>query len=191
MIVLFEGIDGVGKSTQIKLLASEFKNAIATKEPGGTRLGERLRQILLNGEFRLSKEAEMFLFLADRAQHASEVLSQHKDRLILSDRGFISGIAYALPSLDEKKLLELNRLALNGLMPDKIVFFEASKELLATRLASRADKDAIEQRGLEYLMQIQKNMANIIANLGIEYLKIDASQNEQSIKEQIIKFIKD
>ncbi|BCX79424.1 dTMP kinase [Campylobacter sp. 19-13652] len=191
MIVLFEGIDGVGKSTQISLSANKFKDVIITKEPGATALGERLRDMLLGGEFRLDSTAEMFLFLADRAQHAKEILSAHKDKLILSDRGLISGIAYAMNKLSLEKLIELNRLALGDNLPDIVVLLLANKELLATRLANRGCIDAIESRGLEYLMQIQKNMLLATQALALPYITIDASEPAESINKKIIKFIKE
>ena len=130
--MLFEGIDGVGKSTQIKRVAKFYKNALITHEPGGTQLGEKLREILL-GKNELSKEAEILLFLADRAEHYDKVISKNQDKIILSDRGFVSGVAYAMANecregkASDKaymqKLLEFNKFALRGKFPDKIVFF--------------------------------------------------------------------
>lgn len=191
MIVLFEGVDGVGKSTQISLLKNEFKNAIITKEPGGTKLGETLRQILLNGEINLDSTAEMFLFLADRAQHASEILAKHKNELILSDRGIISGIAYAMPKISMDKLISLNLLALGDNLPDAVVLFKASQELLISRLANRNQKDNIENRGIKYLMQIQENMILATKALALPYIEIDASKPVPEINKDIIKFIKE
>lgn len=191
MIVLFEGIDGVGKSTQLNLAKNEFKNAIITKEPGGTKLGERLRDILLGGEFKLAKNAELFLFLADRAQHAKELLSRHKNSLILSDRGAISGIAYAMDSFNLDELISLNRLALGEAMPNAVVFLKASKELLKERLAKRGTSDVIESRGLEYLLQIQENMKTAIKSLNISHIEIDAAKDTQEISKMINKFIKE
>lgn len=191
MIVLFEGVDGVGKSTQISLLKNEFKNAIITKEPGGTKLGETLRQILLNGEINLDSTAEMFLFLADRAQHASEILAKHKNELILSDRGIISGIAYAMPKISMDKLISLNLLALGDNLPDAVVLFKASQELLKERLAIRGQTDAIENRGIKYLMQIQENMILATKALALPYIEIDASKPVPEINKDIIKFIKE
>lgn len=191
MIVLFEGIDGVGKSTQLNLAKNKFKNAIITKEPGGTKLGERLRDILLGGEFKLAKNAELFLFLADRAQHAKELLSRHKNSLILSDRGTISGIAYAMDSFNLDELISLNRLALGEAMPNAVVFLKASKELLKERLAKRGTSDVIESRGLEYLLQIQENMKTAIKSLNISHIEIDAAKDAQEISKMINKFIKE
>ena len=164
MYVLFEGIDGVGKSTQIEILASKFSDVIVTKEPGGTQLGENLREILLSSSIKIGKRAEILLFLADRAEHFEKLIQPNLGRLILSDRGFISGIAYALANdedLDENILLELNKFALNDKFADKIIFFEASSELINSRLKSRGTSDKIEARGLEYLLKVQSLMKQI------------------------------
>ena len=94
MYVVIEGIDTAGKSTQLEILSKKFSDAIFTKEPGATKLGSKLREMALNGEAK-SKIAEMFLFLADRAEHIEEVIKPNIDKMIISDRSVISGIAYA------------------------------------------------------------------------------------------------
>ena len=192
MYVLFEGIDGVGKSTQIEILASKFPDAIVTKEPGGTQLGENLREILLSSNIKIGKRAEILLFLADRAEHFEKLIQPNLGRLILSDRGFISGIAYALANdenLDENVLLELNKFALNDKFADKIVFFEASRELISSRLKNRGTSDKIEARGLEYLLKVQSLMKQILIKNGFETLFIDASKSIELISKEIENFI--
>ena len=84
-LVTFEGVDGAGKSTQISLLKEAYPDAIITKEPGGTKFGQSLRNLILNGSD-ISFRAEVLLFLADRAQHYEKVIKPNKNSLILSDR---------------------------------------------------------------------------------------------------------
>ena len=185
MYVLFEGIDGVGKSTQIEILASKFSDAIVTKEPGGTKLGENLREILLSSSIKIGKRAEILLFLADRAEHFEKLVAPNLSRLILSDRGFISGLAYALANdenLDENVLLKLNKFALH----DK---FAASHELISSRLKNRGTSDKIEARGLEYLLKVQSLMKQILIKNGFETLFIDASKSIELISKEIENFI--
>ena len=192
MYVLFEGIDGVGKSTQIEILASKFPDAIVTKEPGGTQLGVNLREILLSSNIKIGKRAEILLFLADRAEHFEKLIQPNLGRLILSDRGFISGIAYALANdenLDESVLLELNKFALNDKFADKIVFFEASRDLISSRLKNRGTSDKIEARGLEYLLKVQSLMKQILIKNGFETLFIDASKSIELTSKEIENFI--
>ena len=192
MYVLFEGIDGVGKSTQIEILASKFSDVIVTKEPGGTQLGVNLREILLNSSVKIGKRAEILLFLADRAEHFEKLVAPNLGRLILSDRGFISGIAYALANdenLDENVLLELNKFALNDKFADKVIFFEASHELINSRLKTRGTSDKIEARGLVYLLKVQSLMKQILIKNSFETLFIDASKSIELISKEIENFI--
>lgn len=206
MYVIFEGIDGVGKSTQIARLAAAFPQAIVTKEPGSTKLGEAVRSLVLGEDFKwgrgsvnlreacgeISKRAELFLFLADRAEHYERVIKGSADRLVLSDRGFISGLAYALAndeSADLSELIALNKFALGGKLADKIVLFLADEKLIGQRLKTRASSDIIEARGLKYLMRVQELMARACAACGVETLQIDAAQSEEAICDQIKNFI--
>ena len=192
MYILFEGIDGAGKSTQIARLAAAYPQAIVTKEPGGTKLGENLREILLK-ENDLDKRAEILLFLADRAEHFGKIIKPNLDKMILSDRGFVSGMAYALAggnfSFDE--LLNLNTFALQGNFPQKIVFFKANENTLRSRLGSRAKMDGIEARGFSYLLRVQDAMEEILQKLDVRYVTIDAAWDEEKITNLIKEFIND
>ena len=192
MYILFEGIDGAGKSTQIARLAAAYPQAIVTKEPGGTKLGENLREILLK-ENDLDKRAEILLFLADRAEHFGKIIKPNLDKMILSDRGFVSGMAYALAggnfSFDE--LLNLNKFALQGNFPQKIVFFKADESTLRSRLNSRAQMDGIEARGFDYLLRVQDAMEEILQKLDVRYVTIGAAWNEEKITNLIKEFIND
>lgn len=134
MVVLFEGIDTCGKSTQIALLKEKHPELITTKEPGGTLFGTQAREILLADTIR-SKRAELLLFLADRAEHYETVIQPNKDKLIISDRGFLSGIGYALANhdFDLNELIKLNKFALQDHLPERIILFLTNMETLKTR----------------------------------------------------------
>jgi len=192
MYVIIEGIDTAGKSTQLDILKQKYPDAIFTKEPGGTEIGLKLREMVLNGEAK-SKVAEMFLFLADRAEHSYEVVKKNPDNIIISDRGFLSGIAYAKTAPLEIAI-SLNIMALNGAMPDKIIILELTREELEYRL-SQKEQDSIEKRGSQYLLDIQSRMIeaiNMINNMGqkkIDLLIIDAKKSIQSIEEEIETFL--
>ncbi len=192
MYIVLEGIDTAGKSTQLDILKEKYPEAIFTKEPGGTNIGLKLREMVLNGEAK-SKVAEMFLFLADRAEHSYEVVKKHPDDIIISDRGFLSGIAYAKTAPLEIAI-SLNIMALNGAMPDKIIILELSQEELKYRL-SQKEQDSIEKRGSQYLLDIQKRMIdaiNMINNMGskqIDLLVIDAKKSIDAISIEIQEFL--
>ncbi|WP_281951027.1 dTMP kinase [Nitrosophilus kaiyonis] len=189
MYVVLEGIDRVGKSTQIELLKKEFKDAIFTKEPGGTEFGKKIREIVLNDS--ISPIAEVFLFLADRNEHLEKVIKPNIKRLIISDRGFISGIAYAhiKSNLSYEKLFELNELALEEIFPDKIIFIEIDKNELEKRM--HIEKlDSIEKRGVDYLLKVQNFMKEALNRSNIKHLILDANDDVLKINKKIVDFIK-
>jgi dTMP kinase len=187
MYVIFEGIDTCGKTTQIELIAQKFNNAIITREPGGTAFGKGIREILLADSLK-SKRAELLLFLADRAEHYTQIIKPNSDKLILSDRGFLSGIGYALANGDFEfeHLLTLNRFALENSLPDLIILFETDMETLKERTQNE-DKvlDGIELRGLVYLIEVQQAMKESLLRLDIPYLRIDARANIETIHTKI------
>jgi len=190
MYILFEGIDTCGKSTQIELLAQNIPELVITKEPGGTQFGVKAREILL-ADTLSSKRAELLLFLADRAEHYQEVIKANKDKVVVSDRGFISGIGYALANddFDFDELVRLNKFALEDHFPDKIILFITNMETLKERTSAKA-LDGIELRGLEYLLSVQEHMKQSIIRLGIPHLFIDATDSIENIHQSILTYLK-
>ncbi len=187
MYVVLEGVDGVGKSTQIGLLKDRFKNALFTKEPGGTKMGEHLRHIALNEN--ISELARAFLFLSDRAEHTESVIKPalKEKRLVISDRSLISGMAYS-----QFSSLELNLLATQSVLPDKIILLVIDKEGLKQRLSLKS-LDQIENQGVEKLLTIQQKIkAHAYAlkeQFGCEVLELDAQKSVKNLHEQITAFI--
>jgi len=190
MYILFEGIDTCGKSTQIELIADEHPEIIITHEPGGTPFGKKAREILLTDSL-ASKRAELLLFLADRAEHYQEIISPNKDKIIISDRGFLSGIGYALANgdFDFDELVSLNKFALEGHFPDKVILFLTDMKTLEERTSAKS-LDGIELRGLEYLLAVQEHMRESIIKLGIPHLFVDATQDIESIHQTILTYLK-
>ncbi|MGB5505455.1 MAG: dTMP kinase [Sulfurovum sp.] len=190
MYVLFEGIDTCGKSTQINLISQKHPEIIITHEPGGTAFGKKAREILLSDSL-ASKRAELLLFLADRAEHYQEVISPNKDKVILSDRGFLSGIGYALANgnFDFDELVSLNKFALEGHFPDKVILFLTDMKTLEERTSAK-NLDGIELRGLEYLLTVQEHMKQSILKLGIPHLFVDATEDIETIHTHITDYLR-
>lgn len=190
MYILFEGVDTCGKSTQIDLIKERHPEVLITKEPGGTVFGAKAREILLHDRLS-SKRAELLLFLADRAEHYEEVIKPNSDRLILSDRGFISGIGYALANgdFDFETLVKLNRFALEDQLPDKVILFLIDMQTLQER-TSQKELDGIELRGLEYLLRVQEHMRESILRLEIPHLFIDATDDISTIHTTISHYLR-
>ncbi len=186
MYIAIEGIDTAGKSTQIELLKKKYKNALFVKEPGFTNLGEKIREIIFNGD--IDKKTELFLFLADRSELIEKIIKPNLNNLIISDRSVVSGIAYALPFFDFDILLNLNRFATDSIFPQKVIILKLNKETLKYRL-SQKNNDNIEKRGIEYLLNIQNNIIQTCNRLEIPYDLIDASNSVEEINFKIKKAI--
>ncbi len=192
MYIAFEGVDTCGKSTQANLLHQKLKNSILTKEPGGTKVGEQIRELVLHQGVK-SKKSELFLFLADRAEHYELVLKPNRDKIVISDRSLISGISYALVNGGDYKkefLLNLNLFALDNYLPTHLVLLKTNRELIKSRMGSK-DSDAIESRGIEYLLKIQSHMLELIDELDINSLVLDATLGIEELHDQIVRFIDD
>ncbi|WP_456393514.1 dTMP kinase [Nitratifractor sp.] len=189
MYVIFEGIDTCGKSTQIELIHQAHPEAVITREPGGTPFGEKAREILLEAQVQ-SKRAELLLFLADRAEHYEEIVRPNRSGLVISDRGFLSGIGYALANggVELEELIALNHFALRGDWPEHIIFFETDKATLSQRLAAKSS-DAIEERGIDYLLEVQRQMRRAIDALAIPHLIVDARQSVEAIHAEICDYL--
>lgn len=189
MYVVLEGIDTCGKSTQIELLKKEFPNAIFTKEPGGSELGIKLREIILNenqkNNFTLSKKAEFFLFLADRAQHLESILKKHKNDLIISDRSLISGIAYA----EFSKAESINRFCMEDFLPDLCFVFKIDSRALKNRLESK-NNDSIESRGIEFMLKVQDKLLSTSRKIAKTCIEINANDSKENILNTIKQEIK-
>jgi dTMP kinase len=189
MYVIFEGIDTCGKSTQIELLHRRHPEAVVTREPGGTPFGEKAREILLETGVQ-SRRAELLLFLADRAEHYEEVVLPHRSGLVISDRGFLSGIGYALANggVELEELIALNHFALRGDWPDHIILFETDLPTLRERTDAKS-LDTIEQRGLEYLMEVQRQMRIALEKLAIPHLLLDARESVDTLQRRILDYL--
>jgi len=182
MYIAIEGIDTSGKSTQIELLKNEFKDALFVKEPGFTKLGIKIREIIFNDD--ISKKAELFLFLADRSELIEKIIKPNLNKTIISDRSVISGISYGLEFFDFDFLVNLNRFATDSLFPQKVIILKLSKEELIKRL-SKKSHDNIEKRGIDYLLNIQNNLIQTCNRLEIPYILIDASNKVEEINFKI------
>jgi dTMP kinase len=192
MYIAIEGIDTAGKSTQIEAVSKHFKDAIVTKEPGGTEVGKEIRDIVLGAKTK-SKKAEFLLFLADRAEHMTQVIEPNiKNKMIISDRSAVSGVAYALiqGEISETAIVHMNRFATNGVYPDKVFLLKLTKKELDFRL-SQKELDGIELRGSEYLMKIQDAIIKAANLLKLELVEIDATSTREDITKEILDNMKE
>jgi dTMP kinase len=147
VFVTFEGLDGSGKSTQAELLHARLEadgvDVVATREPGGTELGERIRDLVLHGGH-VAPWAEALLYAASRAQHVAEVIRPALERgaWVVCDRYLDSSVAYqgAGRELGLERVLELNLAAVGGLLPDRTFLLELPPEEVHGRLDREHDR---------------------------------------------------
>jgi dTMP kinase len=172
MFVTFEGIDGSGKTTQVKLLREALEGAgrevVATREPGGTALGEGIRELVLHG-VDMTPWAEAALYAAARAELVAEVILPALDRgaVVISDRYVDSSLAYqgTARGLGLDRVLELNLNAVSGLLPETTFLLTLDAETAARR--SSAEPDRIEREGAAFMQRVDeayRELAAIFAN---------------------------
>ena len=156
MFITFEGIEGSGKSTALRLVAARLRargeDPLCTREPGGSTLGRSLRAMLLDGKSRIDPRAELSLFLADRAQHVAEVIrpALAAGRTVLCDRYADSTLAYQgyARNLDITAIIALNNFATNGLKPDLTLLLDLPVETgLGRALARNEEKGSALSEG--------------------------------------------
>jgi dTMP kinase len=158
--ITFEGIDGCGKSTQLRLLASELRvrglDVVTTREPGGTPIGQRLRAVLLDVQEQVDPLTELLVFAADRAQHVRTLLlpALAANKIVMSDRYADATVAYQGSGRGFKPevIQEIVQLATDGLMPDLTLLFDLSvpesamrtRRRLAAKHSDRLDREHAE-----------------------------------------------
>ena len=155
MFVTFEGLDGSGKTTQQRLVAELLRadglEVVETREPGGTELGERVRELVLHAGD-VAPWAEAALFAASRAQHVAEVIRPALDRgaAVLCDRYVDSSLAYQgiARGLGLERVLELNLTAVDGLLPERTFLLLVAATTAAGRMSG--DRDRIERESLAF-----------------------------------------
>ena len=195
LFITFEGADGCGKTTQIKLAAEYLKNkgydVILTREPGAKGLGEQLREILLNYDGIVSDRCESFLFLADRAQHIDTIVVPAVDagQIVLCDRHIDSTVAYQGygRGQDIEQINKLNMIATNNRKPDLTIVFDIDVETSMSRVGS--EKDRMESSGTEFFNKVRHGYLEIAKQEPQRVRVLDAAKSIEEIHESVIKLI--
>jgi dTMP kinase len=204
--ITFEGIDGCGKSTQLRLLASELRArgvpVVATREPGGTPLGKKLRTALLDVQEQVDPLTELLVFAADRAQHVRKHLlpALERDQVVLSDRYADATVAYqgAGRGFKPELIEEIVQLATGGLKPDLTLLFDLSVPESAVRTRKRVQNKRTDRLDVEdeaFHMRVRDAYLRI-ANAEPERFRIiDASgsveQTQQRVMEIVMPFLEE
>src|SRR5215510_8589251 len=161
-LITFEGIDGSGKTTQLRLLEKYLAGRgipfLSTREPGGTPLGKTIRSALLTGE-NVEPLAELLLYAADRAQHVRQIIipALTSGKLVLSDRFYDATTAYqgAARGFNPELIEHLNKLAAAGIKPDLTLLFDLDVETAHARKHKSVEPDRLESEPLEFHRRVR------------------------------------
>ena len=204
-LIVFEGIEGSGKTTQIqylrqwldhKLSNGELPNyptgVIVTRQPGGTSIGQNIRQVLLKpsqGPESLTSTSELLLYAADRAQHVERILipALETGHLVICDRYTDSTVAYQGygRQLDLSLIDTLNTIATSGLSSDLTLWLKLDVTAGLKRITTRGETDRIEQAGIEFHRRVHKGFTAQAKVHGEKFIAVDASPTPEAVAQHI------
>lgn len=196
-----EGPDGSGKSTIAKLIKEELEEVykrptVLTREPGGTKIGEDIRSILLSTDnMEMGNRTEALLYAASRAQHVEEKIRPlvEKGNIVISDRYVFSSLAYQGFSrglgLDE--VMDINLFAINGFYPDRIIFFDLDPALGLERKFAQKEGDRLEIAGDDFHKNVYLGYKEAIKAYPAKVKIIDASGSVEEVLKSCLAIIKE
>ena len=197
-LITFEGIDGSGKSTQIKLLNEWFESlnidTINIREPGGNDVSELIRSILLDKNNRIDSFSETLLFLASRSQLTDTMIipAIQKDKFIICDRFIDSTVVYQGygRGLDIDLINKINMVAIQNILPALTIYIDIDVDVSISR-RSDDDNDRMESGGKDFLSKVRKGYQELV-NLYPDRIKmINGDNNINNIQKEIISIIRE
>ncbi|WP_162163925.1 dTMP kinase [Acholeplasma hippikon] len=197
MFITFEGGEGTGKTTLIAMIKEYLINAgkevVVTREPGGSKIAEKIRQVLLdNHNTEITPHTEALLFAASRAQHLDEVIIPNLDKIILCDRYIDSSMAYQAYGRDlgEEFVKSINTYALNY-MPDLTFYIDLDPEVGISRVnKNRTDKkDRLDSEKFNFHIKVREGYLKLVCKDQDRVMKIDGNRSIEEIYKEILKVI--
>lgn len=200
LFITVEGTDGAGKSTQIQLLTdylkSKGRNVILKREPGGTDISEKIRELILDvNNKEMSDVAEALLYAASRAQLVHQVIKPALDKgeVVICDRFVDSSIVYQgiARGLGKNMVEEINRFAIDGIMPDITLFFDLSPEIGIIRKMQDQKLDRMESEKLDFHLKVYEGYKTLTNMYSDRIRRIDANMTIEEVHKQVLDAIKD
>lgn len=192
--VSVDGIDGVGKSTQIERLSSYLKAAgypgIVTRDPGSTEIGGRLRQILLEGDLKIHRRTEAMLFMASRCEMIETIIAPalHSGQSVISDRFLLATVVYQSTVLSgegvsPELLWKMGQLANNGMRPDLTILLDMPASESMKRIHGPTDR--MESRGVDYMESVRQAFLAQLPQASDQTVVINAAQSPDQVTSDI------
>ena len=196
-LISFEGSEGSGKSTQIARLAEHFqktqREVVTTREPGGTEIGEQIRNIIVHNSRgdEMCAETELLLFTAARAQVVREVIAPAllRGAIVLSDRYLDSSTVYQGigRNLAADPVAQINRFAVGNVMPDLTIVIDVPTEVSLARLRQRASDlpDRMERENVSFYTKIREGYLVLARSMPERFLVVDGTKSQDAIEKKI------
>ena len=196
MFITFEGVDGSGKSTQVRLLAEQLRGegreVLATREPGGTAFGEKVRELIL-GDDELAPWAEAALFTAARAQLVDQVIrpALARGQDVICDRYLDSSLAYQglARGLGVERVLEVNLAATGHLLPDRTFVILVPLDQAGLRRGSKPDR--IEREGDDFVARVESAYRDLAGIFAERIVTVDGSRPPEEVAKEIREQLRD
>lgn len=195
LFITFEGPDGCGKTTimnKIKECFSKNDNIVFTREPGGTKISEKIRDLILSNDNKeMSARTEALLYSASRAQHVEEFIKPNleKGKVVISDRFVLSSLAYqgGGRKLGIESVEEINNFAINGVNPDLVIFFYVDPLTVLKRKSLSVEADRLELSGDDFHSLVYETYIKLLdKNKDIKNLvKIDATRSIEEVFNEV------
>ncbi len=196
--ITFEGTDGSGKTTQIKLLEEYLKDkgyeVVLSREPGGTKVSELIRDLILDpANTEIVPLTEMILYAASRAQHVAQVIKPaiEAGKIVICDRFVDSSYAYqgCGRGLDLRLIADVNRVAIDGISPDVTFFLDIDPETAIKRRIDATGADRIEQEKLDFHKRVYEGYKKMSLLFPDRIMTIDAEKSIDEISSQLNRYI--
>ncbi len=190
MFISIEGIDGCGKTTQAQRLLKKLPNSKYVREPGGTQVGEAIRNIVLNNDFvHIASTTEALLYATARAQIVDEVIKPllNDDITIICDRFIDSSIAYQAigRNLKVDDVRNINIFATGGILPDITFLVDLDGETCFSRVIKQGEADRIEKEGAVYYEKVRQAFLSLAKEEPDRFFVIDGNQTVDEIEKEI------
>ncbi|MBR2330014.1 MAG: dTMP kinase [Clostridia bacterium] len=198
--ITFEGCDGCGKSTQLTLLSNYLTEQniphIFTREPGGGKISEAIREILLNGKnTEMTDECEALLYAAARVQHLADRVEPalQEGKLVICDRYVDSSLAYQAYArgLGEDFIKKINAFALQNYLPDVTIFIDLTPEAAFLRKRGADENDRLEQAGMAFHKKVYEGYDTLAKNEPERIARVDGNQTPNGIFENVLAILKE